>query len=173
MRGSSLDVLLLSLALIFGFIGYRRGFVVGVLSFIGFFGGALLGLQIAPIPAQRFGQPPAKVAMALMVVFAFALGGQAIAFVVGAKLRDRLRLQTLRTVDSIGGTVVSVLTVLFVAWMVAAPLVVAPVPWLSQQIRGSAVLRTLDRAMPKPWIRCTRRFKMRSAAMSFHRFSLG
>ena len=33
--------------------GYRQGFVVGLLSFAGFFGGALLGLQLGPLLAEH------------------------------------------------------------------------------------------------------------------------
>jgi hypothetical protein len=41
--GDVLDVVLLLAALLFAVSGYRQGFVVGVLSFVGFLGGGVLG----------------------------------------------------------------------------------------------------------------------------------
>ena len=53
-RGVGLvDLLLVALCLLFAVSGYRQGFVVGVLSFAGFFGGALLGLQFGPLLARQ------------------------------------------------------------------------------------------------------------------------
>ena len=51
---SAVDVILLLLMLAFAISGYRQGFVIGLLSFAGFFAGALIGLQLGPLLAQRF-----------------------------------------------------------------------------------------------------------------------
>jgi S1-C subfamily serine protease len=40
--------------------------------------------------------------------------------------------------------------VLTVAWMIAVPVASAPIPDLAGQVRNSAVIRTVDRAMPGP-----------------------
>ena len=53
-RVSVVDVVLILLMLVFAVSGYRQGFVVGVLSFAGFFGGALIGLQLGPLLADQF-----------------------------------------------------------------------------------------------------------------------
>ena len=42
------------LMVMFAVNGYRQGFVVGALSFAGFFGGALIGLQLGPWLAEQF-----------------------------------------------------------------------------------------------------------------------
>ena len=44
--GSVIDIFLVLLVVVFAVNGYRQGFLVGLLSFVGFFGGALLGLQV-------------------------------------------------------------------------------------------------------------------------------
>ena len=48
------DVVLILLMLVFAISGYRQGFVIGALSFAGFFGGALIGLQLGPLLAEQF-----------------------------------------------------------------------------------------------------------------------
>ncbi len=40
MSGSVIDIFLILLMLVFAINGYRQGFLVGLLSFVGFFGGA-------------------------------------------------------------------------------------------------------------------------------------
>ena len=47
-----LDLILVIVAISFAVSGYRQGFVVGVLSFVGFVGGLVLGLWLVPIPRR-------------------------------------------------------------------------------------------------------------------------
>lgn len=150
MNGSTLDVVLLIAAVIFAVSGYRQGFVIGALSFAGFFGGALVGVQLAPLIAERFAADVTRLAVALAVVFMVAVLGQTVAVLVGGKIRDQLRTQSLRTVDSVGGAVISAVAMLLVAWMVAAPLGNAPAPWLASQVRRSAVIGTVNEIVPSP-----------------------
>lgn len=44
-----LDILLLVAAVWFAIIGYRQGFVVGILSVIGFLGGGLIAVYLLPV----------------------------------------------------------------------------------------------------------------------------
>jgi S1-C subfamily serine protease len=149
--GSYLDLLLLTGALGFAISGYRQGFVVGALSFVGFFGGALIGIQLAPVVAGRFVASTSKVGVALAVAFGCALIGQVIAVAIGSRLRAAvLRGQGLRAVDGLGGSVVSVVALLLVAWMVATPLALSPSTWLAAQVRQSIVVHSVDKVVPDP-----------------------
>jgi S1-C subfamily serine protease len=147
--GSVLDLVLLVVGVAFAATGYRQGLVVGLLGFVGFLGGALLGLQVSPLVAGYVDAGVGRVVVALLVVFAIASLGQALAVVIGSALRSRLPGRTTRTVDNLGGAVVSVIAALLVVWMVAAPLASAPVPWLASQVRRSAVIASVDNAMPQ------------------------
>jgi S1-C subfamily serine protease len=150
MQGSALDLGLLAAVLVFAISGYRQGFVVGALSFAGFFGGALLGVQLAPVVAAQLDADVMRLAIALAIVFMCAVLGQTAAVIVGGKIRDQMRGQHLRAIDSIGGGAVSAIAVLLVAWMVAAPLGNAPSPLLASQVRRSAVIRTVNAVVPAP-----------------------
>ena len=149
MVGSLIDVAIVLLILLFGINGYRQGFVVGVLSFAGFFGGALLGLQLAPYAANQFQDDLSRVVVALTVVFVIAVIGQTLAGLLGARIRKLYSSSGWsRGVDDVGGAVVSVLAVLLVSWMVAVPLASSGIPGLAKQVRSSAILQGVDTAMP-------------------------
>jgi len=150
MRGDLLDLVLLGVTLLFAVSGFRQGFVVGVLSFVGFFGGGFLGTQLAPPLVQRFATGTARPILGIAVVFLLASLGQLLAVVVGHQLRAQLRSRSSQTLDSIGGATISALAVLLVAWMVATPLASSRFPALAKQVRNSAVIAAVDRAVPDP-----------------------
>src|SRR5947199_8220871 len=105
--------------LVFALNGYRQGFVIGLLSFIGFFGGALIGLQLGPLIADHFVDDPIRVLVSLGTVFGLAAAGQAVAGFVGARLREAISHPSARRLDDLGGAFVSLIAVLLVVWLVA------------------------------------------------------
>lgn len=144
---SAIDVILILLLVLFAISGYRQGFVVGVLSFAGFFGGALIGLQLGPLLAGLADAPGVKLIVSLTVVFGLAVLGQALAGWLGGKLRRNITGNG-QIVDDIGGAFVSVIAVSTVAWLVAVPLSNASEPWLSSAVRNSVVIDAIDAIMP-------------------------
>lgn len=134
--------------LVFALNGYRQGFLIGLLSFVGFFGGALVGLQLGPMFARHFTDDPIRVLVSLAAVFGIAAIGQAAAGFVGAKLREAVSNPSARRLDDLGGALVSVLAVLLVVWLVAAPLGSSSLPLLARAVKHSAILGTVDRVMP-------------------------
>jgi S1-C subfamily serine protease len=146
--GLLLDIILVVLALTFAVNGYRQGFLIGLFSFVGFFGGAAIGLQVGPLLADLFSAPLTRVTVSLVTVFGVALAGQALAGWIGARLRGALHNRALRSVDDLGGAVVSVIALLLVAWLVAAPLASSSLPGLARAVRTSTVLRAIDKVMP-------------------------
>jgi S1-C subfamily serine protease len=147
---SVIDLVVLVLAIGFAISGYRQGFVTAALSFVGFVGGAALGIQLASPIAKHLVSGSAQVVVAVAVVLGIALLGQVGAVYVGSELRSRITWQSARTVDSVLGTIVSVLTVLLVSWMVATPLASSPYPQLSSAVRKSAVVREVNSVVPSP-----------------------
>ena len=149
MRGDLLDVILLAASVLFAVSGYRQGFVVGVLSFVGFLGGGVLGATFAPTLAQAgpFASFP-HTTTAIALVFLLACAGQVVATVVGAAVRNRLTWRPVRIVDAVAGAAVSVISLLLVAWLVGTAVASSPFTGLASQIRRSAVLEVVDRAVP-------------------------
>lgn len=146
--GSFVDIVLVVLVVLFAINGYRQGFVVGVLSFVGFIGGALIGLQLAPYAATRFDTPSGKVIASLVVILVVAILLQALASVLGSRIRRSIRNRTAEVIDDLGGAIVSVLAVLVVAWMIAVPLGSSSLPSVAKGVRTSVIVHGVDRAMP-------------------------
>jgi S1-C subfamily serine protease len=146
--GSLVDVVLIILVVVFAINGYRQGFVIGLLSFVGFFGGAAIGLQVGPWLANFFHADLVRVFVSLATVLAVAISGQAVASWVGVRIRSVIRNRTGRTVDDLGGALVSVVAVLLVAWLVAAPLASSGLPGLNRSVRNSALLHGINAVMP-------------------------
>ncbi|SCL62237.1 Colicin V production protein [Micromonospora citrea] len=145
---SAVDLVLLLLMLVFAISGYRQGFVIGVLSFSGFFLGALVGLQVGPLLAQQFVESGTRVLISLVAVFGLAVVGQALAGWLGSHLRKTITSDVGRRADDIGGAFVSLFAVLLVAWLVAVPLGSSSLPWLASSVRNSALLTVVDRVLP-------------------------
>jgi S1-C subfamily serine protease len=146
--GSLVDVVLILLMIVFAVNGYRQGFFVGLLSFLGFFAGALIGLQVGPWLAGFVQADVARVFISLLTIFALAIGGQALAAWLGSRIRARIRNPTGQTLDDVGGAVVSMIAVLLVAWLVAAPLGSSSMPGLARSVRHSEILHGINAVMP-------------------------
>lgn len=144
-----LDLLLLVSAASFGFSGYRQGFVVGVLAFVGFVAGGVGGLLLAPSLVARVEPGLGQSALAIAVVLLAATVGQMMLAWVGSLVRDRLTWRPARLLDAGLGALVSVLAMLLVTWFLASALRPGPVPTLSRQISDSRVITAVDEVVPE------------------------
>lgn len=149
MDGDLLDVVLAVAAVLFAFSGYRQGFVVGVLSFVGFLGGGVLGARLAPAAASSslLDSLP-RAAVGLMVVFLLASVGQVLATVIGGALRRRLTWKRARSVDAAAGAVISVVSLLLVSWLVGRAVADSPYSSAASQVRRSIIIGAVDDVVP-------------------------
>ena len=149
MPGDLLDLILIALAAAFAVAGYRQGFIVGVLSFVGFLGGAAIGALFSPAIARALVNGSARQALvAIIVVFLAAMIGQIVASLAGAAMRSRVTWRPVAFLDAIGGAAVSVISVLLIAWLIGSAVGDAPFPAVGGQVRRPTVLRGVDRFMP-------------------------
>ena len=147
--GDLLDLILIVLVVAFAVAGYRQGFIIGVLSFVGFIGGGAIGAVVGPKIARAVTANTGWEAVtAIIVVFLAAMIGQLLASGVGVAMRSRVTWKPATLVDSVGGAVVSALAVLLIAWLIGSAVAYAPFPVISRQVNNSAVLRTVDHLMP-------------------------
>jgi S1-C subfamily serine protease len=149
--GDVLDLILLVVVAAFAVSGYRQGFIVGILSFFGFVGGALLGAEFGPsISRALVGGQTQQDIIAVVLLVSFAVIGQFIASSIGAAMRSTVTWHSATLLDSVGGSLVSVVSVLLIAWVVGSVLIESPFPVVDTQVNNSLVLQTLDRFMPSP-----------------------
>ncbi|HUR51069.1 MAG TPA: MarP family serine protease [Mycobacteriales bacterium] len=149
MHGDLLDVLLLGASALFAISGYRQGFVVGVLSFVGFLGGGVLGAAVAPELLRTTSlSESSRTPVAVGIVFLAASLGQVLASVAGGWVRKHIVWHPARVVDAVAGSAVSVVSLLLVAWLVGTAVASSPFTGLASQVRRSQVLATVDDVVP-------------------------
>ncbi|PWI41002.1 MarP family serine protease [Streptomyces sp. ICBB 8177] len=151
---NALDVLLSLAAVWFAVIGYRQGFVVGILSVLGFLGGGLIAIYVLPMlwdQVMGTGTEPgtASAIAAVVIVIVCASVGQAFTTHLGNKLRTRITWSPARAVDATGGALVNVLAMLLVAWLIGSALAGTALPTIGREVRASKVLTGVSQMIPE------------------------
>jgi S1-C subfamily serine protease len=149
--GDLLDLVLLALAAAFAVAGYRQGFIVGVLSFVGFTGGAVIGIYLAPgIVTALTTRQNVQAVLAIIGVFVVAVFGMLVASALGVLIRSHVRGRPSTLIDSIGGAGVNVVAILVLAWMIGRLVAFTPsFPGIAREVNGSLVLKSVDRLIPQ------------------------
>jgi S1-C subfamily serine protease len=148
-RGDLLDLALIVLAAAFAVSGYRQGFIVGSLSFIGFVGGAVLGAEFGPVISRAIvGGQTQQAVVAVVLLVSAAIIGQFVASSIGAAVRQSMTSPSSTVLDSIGGSAVSILSMLLIAWAIGSVLTASSFPVVVGQVNNSVVLGTMDKIMP-------------------------
>ncbi|EGG45522.1 MULTISPECIES: MarP family serine protease [Streptomyces] len=147
-----LDILLLVAAVWFAVVGYRQGFVVGILSVTGFLGGGLVAVYALPVlwdeltDGAEVNTTAAVIAVGVVIVCASV--GQALTTHLGNKLRRYITWSPARALDATGGALVNVVAMLLVAWLIGSALAGTTLPTLGREVRGSKVLHGVSQALP-------------------------
>jgi S1-C subfamily serine protease len=144
-----LDWIIVAFVLVMAFFGFRRGFIVGVLSVSGFALGAFIGTRVGPLLLGQGSASPYAPAFGLIgallagAILAGGLEG------VGWRLRSSLRLPGLGMLDGALGALLSAAVALGIVWIVAAVAAQAPGELrLGADVQRSAILRELNELMP-------------------------
>ncbi|WP_267244257.1 MarP family serine protease [Streptomyces sp. PR69] len=147
-----LDILLLVAAVWFAIVGYRQGFVVGILSVIGFLGGGLVAVYALPVLWDHLTNntevSTAAAIAAVVIVIVCASVGQAVTTHLGNKLRRYITWSPARALDATGGALVNVVAMLLVAWLIGSNLAKTSLPPFGKEARNSKVLQGVHRLMP-------------------------
>ena len=130
---TGVDWLIVAFTALLAIYGYLQGFIVGVLSLVGFTLGALLGTRIAPLILPSGSHSPYAPLFGL--VGALLVGGVLASGFEGLGMRARaaLRLPGLRAVDGLLGAALTACVGLGIAWIIGA---------VALQSSGSNSLRT-------------------------------
>ena len=132
--------------------GYRRGFWLSMLQYLGLLAGVLLG-AIAAEPVLDYIRVTSPVARPLGAVLVLIIGGSlgsSIGYATGEPIRRRiLRGGRHSASDSLGGAAFSALAVLVMMWFLGLSFSRGPSQEVAQQIQQSVVLRQLDSIAPQ------------------------
>ncbi|MDQ6746641.1 MAG: MarP family serine protease [Candidatus Dormibacteraeota bacterium] len=147
-----LDLVIVALIFVALGNGYRRGFTLSSLSYLGLVVGLALGAVIAPPVERAFATGPTTGPyIALLMLFLAALIGSSIGYTAGEPIRLRvIRRRGGGRWDSVAGAAFSIFTVLASAWFLGLAFARGPIPPLTTAIERSAILRLLDTQFQGP-----------------------
>ncbi|HEX7633505.1 MAG TPA: MarP family serine protease [Candidatus Saccharimonadales bacterium] len=143
-----LDVLIVLFAISALFRGREIGFVRQLFSTLGFFGGLFLGALLQPHTVTLVSSQNARAIVTLGTTLGCALILLAIGEYVGIKLKHKVLLNRINSLDNGFGSVLSVASLLFSIWLMAAIINSLPTPGLQSTIQKSAIVRGLNRVLP-------------------------
>lgn len=142
------DWVVIMLAIVVAYTGWMHGLVVGALSFVGFVGGAAVGLLLVP-RVLGFLEPGLGTSiLAVLLVLAVASVGQAILAGAGGWVRSKVSSAPVRNVDAMAGALVGVAGLLVAAWAIGLAISTAAIPHASSGVRESRILQALDDVIP-------------------------
>ncbi|MGH3424158.1 MAG: MarP family serine protease [Nocardioidaceae bacterium] len=143
-----LDICLLVVTAAYGLSGYWQGFIAGLSATVGLLVGGALGIFVVPEVLGRLADTLTTALLALFLVLMCATIGQAMGAYLGAVIRQNVTWRPARSLDALGGAVLSMAAVLVVAWALGYAVSGARIPGVSDAVRSSSVLDRVDAAMP-------------------------
>jgi S1-C subfamily serine protease len=144
------DLLVIALALAAATSGARQGMVIAVPAFAGVLGGAILGVNLAPLVVNQLSSPATRVGVAVGLVVLLVTLGETLGVSVGAAIKRRVNRTPLTGVDNALGAVVHGVVAFVVAWLIAVPLTsVVALPGLAAAVNDSRVLAAVNALMPR------------------------
>jgi uncharacterized membrane protein required for colicin V production len=147
-----LDAVIIVLLIAFAFSGLHRGLTGVALSLAGLLAGLFLGAVVAPPLARAITQDrTTQPLFAIGIFVGVALLIEGIGTAIGFRIRQRTqRIVILGKADAGVGAVLAIVAGLAATWYLG--LMFSQSPWvtLDNQISNSAVVRSLDRFMPRP-----------------------
>ena len=146
---TGLDWIIVAFAAMLAALGFRRGFIVGVLSIGGFALGAVVGTRVGPLLLPSGSSSPYAPAFglfgALLAGFILASGLEG----VGLRLRRALVVPGIGLLDGMLGAALGGVLGLGIVWILAAVAAQAPSGGgLRADIQHSAILRELNVLLP-------------------------
>jgi S1-C subfamily serine protease len=147
-----IDVLLLVVLALAALSGWRRGFAMVLLGYLGLLVGLALGawaatqvaLLVSPESSVR------RLVTAVVVFFLVAAACHAVGNLLGMRVRSVLAGRWTSRADAAGGAVVATVVAAIAMWFVALTLSNVPLSPFSRAVHSSSVLRTIDTYAPRP-----------------------
>jgi S1-C subfamily serine protease len=137
------DGVVILLAGLLAWRGYRRGALQQIFElgggFLGLIGGAALGPHLAREYTDRAG--PEAAILSLAVVFVCLSIGQILGYLIGARFSSMAKKAKLGQVDAGLGAGLGALAAIFAYWLIGSLLLIGPSQAVSRQLSESAILR--------------------------------
>ena len=148
----AIDVLLLVLLALAALSGWRRGFAMVLLGYLGLLVGLGLGAWAATQAGLLVSDDASvrRLLTAVVVFFLVAAACHAVGNLLGIRVRSLLGGHWTSQADAVGGAVVATVVAAIAMWFVALTLSNVPLSPFARAVHSSSVLRTIDTYAPRP-----------------------
>jgi S1-C subfamily serine protease len=144
-----IDILIILLLLAIIIRGRETGLVRQLFSAAGFVGGLFIGAALQPQVLRYADTTLSRAALSLIVALGCAFALASLGEYIGSSLKHRIqRLMPLDKADAILGSVAGATTLLTGVWLLTSMASGLPLPSLQQTLRSSAIISSLNRALP-------------------------
>ncbi|MDR6988126.1 S1-C subfamily serine protease [Paenarthrobacter nitroguajacolicus] len=145
-----LDLALILMLLSYLIYGLRNGFMVTLGGIAGFVVGAIAAFVAVPLVSGWVTDSGWRLTATVGAAVVLIALGHGLGTMIGRRIRHAVRIKPLHAVDRLIGGVVSVVVAALVMSMLAFSISSLGVPFVSQQLAGSRVIRYIDTMTPTP-----------------------
>ncbi|MGJ3189416.1 MarP family serine protease [Paenarthrobacter sp. FR1] len=145
-----LDLALILMLLSYLIYGLRNGFMVTLGGIAGFVVGAIAAFMAVPLVSGWVTDSGWRLTATVGAAVVLIAVGHGLGTMIGRKIRHAVRIKPLHAVDRLIGGVVSVVVAALVMSMLAFSVSSLGVPFVSQQLAESRVIRSIDNLTPTP-----------------------
>jgi uncharacterized membrane protein required for colicin V production len=145
-----LDLALILTLLSYLIYGLRNGFLVTLGGIAGFVVGALAAFVSVPIVSNLVADSGWRLTAIVATAVVLIVLGHALGTMIGRRIRGAVRIQPLRAMDRVLGGAVNVVVAALVMSMLSFSISALGVPFVSQQLAESKVIRFIDGLTPVP-----------------------
>jgi S1-C subfamily serine protease len=147
-----IDVLLLVILALAALSGWRRGFAMVLLGYLGLLVGLALGAWAATQAGLLVSAESSlrRLLTAVVVFFLVAAACHAVGNLLGIRARSLLGGRWTSRADAIGGAVIATVVAAVAVWFIALTLSNVPLSPFARAVHSSSVLRTIDNYAPRP-----------------------
>ena len=146
---TGLDILIIVFAAFFAFVGFARGFLIGILSLVGFAGGAYLGTRLGPHLLEDGNASPFAPLFGLIGALVGGVILSAGAEGIAGAMRSGIRSPAFAMFDGLLGSVLAIALALGLAWLVSVIVLQTPgIRDWRRPIQRSAILKELNQVLP-------------------------
>ncbi|WP_458108656.1 MarP family serine protease [Arthrobacter sp. R3-55] len=145
-----LDLALILMLLSYLIYGLRNGFMVTLGGIAGFVVGAVAAFIAVPLVSGWVTDSGWRLTATVGAAVVLIALGHGLGTMIGRRIRHAVRIKPLHAADRLIGGVVSVVVAALVMSMLAFSISSLGVPFVSQQLAGSRVIRYIDNITPTP-----------------------
>ncbi|MFE4545325.1 MarP family serine protease [Arthrobacter sp. NPDC056727] len=145
-----LDLALILTLLSYLIYGLRNGFLVTVGGLAGFAAGAVAAFLSVPLVSDFVQDSGWRLTAIIGTAVLLVVLGNALGTMIGRSIRGAVRMRPLRAVDRLIGGAVNLVVSALVMSMLAFSISALGVPFVSQQLAESKVIRFIDGLTPNP-----------------------